>query len=321
MDKQAYRTFPKLAMSCLPTPLHKLQKISNTYGAEVYCKRDDLTGFGFGGNKTRKLDYLIADAKAKGADAIITVGSNQSNFCRIAAAAGKVNDLDVYLLLGGKEPKKPTGNLLLVHLFGAKIHHLNTDDRDYWEQAAEKLEKKLKGEGKKTYRLPFGGSVPTGVLGYVDAFFEILEDCKKLNISFEVIIHASGSGGTQAGLVVGQALTDWPGKIIGISVAEPAVKFFPFVYNLSLQTADLFKLSIKKDKIFIDDSYLGEKYGAKTEAAEQAIEIFAGQEGILLDSVYTGKAASALINYCQQGKFKNKKILFLHTGGNIELFE
>lgn len=320
--KNILANFPRLNMSILPTPFYRLKKISNLHGINIFCKRDDMTGFGFGGNKTRKLDYLIAEAQIKGFNTLITVGSNQSNFCRIAAAAGKANNLEVHLLLGGAQPVKPTGNLLLSHLFDAKIHHLATEDRDSWEVSAHNLKKELTAKGKKVMHLPFGGSVPIGALGYVHAFFEIMKDCEDNNLKLDAIIHATGSGGTQAGLLVGKAITGWPGKIIGIGVAEKKEIFTKIVFELAQETAALFQTTIKPNDVIVEDSYLGEKYGARTKSAEAAIKLFAEHEGILLDNVYSGKAASGLLDYCTKGKFSKKEnICFLHTGGNIELFE
>jgi len=320
--KKILEKFPKLNMSIVPTPILKLDKISNECETNIYCMRDDLTGFAFGGNKTRKLDYLIANALNQNKDTLIGIGANQSNFCRIVTAAGIINGMDVHLVLAGEKPGQPTGNLLIDHLFGAKIHHIDTDDDNVIINEANLLERKLIEQGKKVYNIPFGGSIPTGILGYVEAFDEILTFSRQTNTNFSTIIHASGSGGTQSGLVVGQAISGWPGKIIGMSVGKDEQLLSGIVFDLASETAKLLGVEVERELIKVDDSYVGEAYGAKTEQGEQAIKLFAQKEGILLDNVYTGKAVSGLLDYASRGLFKkSENILFIHTGGNIQLFE
>lgn len=322
MIKSILQRFPKLTISLLPTPLHKLEKLSKEFPANIYCKRDDLTGFAFGGNKTRKLDFLIGDAIKRKADTLIAVGAKQSNFCRIAAAAGVVNGFDVHLVLGGTKPEKPTGNILLDHIFGAKIHYIDSDDWEQWEKKGKMLMKNLSEQGRNVYYLPPGGSTPIGTLGYVLAFYEIIDDSERTGISFDTIILASSSGGTQAGLIAGKELTGWKGKIIGMGVAENKKKLEQEIYNLTCKTGELVGTNINKKNVLIDDSYRGEKYGARTAQCEEAIKLFAQKEGILLDNVYTGKAAAGLIDYARRGLFDNNvNVLFIHTGGNVELFE
>ena len=314
--------FPRYKFSLLPTPFHKLENISRDLSCNIYCKRDDLTGFAFGGNKTRKLDFLIADVLSKNFNAIIAVGAIQSNFCRIAAAAAKNVGLDVYLVLGGTKPQKPTANYLLAQIFGAKIHQIASEDWNEWEKISRQLGDELESQGKHAYILPVGGSTPIGALGYVNAFFEILNDCKKMNIELDSIIHASSSGGTQAGLIVGKALSGWEGKIIGMGVAKSNQQLKNEIYNLAVETGKLFGINIKEKDVSVDNSYMGKGYGKRTEEAEYAIDYFAKKEGILLDHVYTGKAAAGLLDYVNKGLItKSEKVLFIHTGGNIELFE
>ena len=205
----------------MPTPVERLGFLSDEYGVEVYCKRDDLTGFGLGGNKTRKLDFLVAEALERSCDTLIAIGANQSNFCRMAAAYGVANGMEVHLVLGGAEPENPTGNLRVDHLLGVTCHHVDSPDWDRWAREAERVENELATQGKRVYRMPVGGSTARGALGYVEAFAEILADQERLGVTFDAIIHASSSAGTQAGLVVGQALTGWGGRVIGVSVAKP----------------------------------------------------------------------------------------------------
>ncbi|MFC1636942.1 1-aminocyclopropane-1-carboxylate deaminase/D-cysteine desulfhydrase [Planctomycetota bacterium] len=320
--QEKLKPFPRLNNSLLPTPVHRLDCLSDEYGVNVYCKRDDLTGFGFGGNKTRKLDFLLAEARALGCDTLITIGANQSNFCRMAAAYGVASGMEVHLVLGGKQPDSPTGNLRLDHLLGVTCHHVDSSDWDRWAEEAEKLETKLTSQGKKVYRMPVGGSTPRGALGYVDAFAEIIADQSRLGVEFDAIIHASSSAGTQAGLVVGRAIADWRGSVIGISVAKPQTELEKDVLDLAQTTAAEIDARVDPASIIVDDSYVGEGYAIRTPGCEEAVALFARRLGIFLDYVYTGKAAAGLIDTLRKGRFdKGANVLFIHTGGNIELFE
>lgn len=316
------KSFPRLYNSLLPTPVHRLELLSREYGVNVYCKRDDLTGFGFGGNKTRKLDFLVAEATALGCDTLVAIGANQSNFCRIAAAYGVAAGLGVHLVLGGTEPKTPTGNLRLDHLLGVTCHHIDSSNWDDWAHEAEQVETRLTQRGKKVYRMPVGGSTARGALGYVDAFAEILADQSRLGVKFDVIMHASSSAGTQAGLIVGQAIAEWPGRIIGVSVANPKAELERNVLDLAHATAAEIDTRMDESNIIVDDDYIGTGYAARTPGCEEAVALFARRLGIFLDYVYTGKAAAALIDYLREGRFQpGAHVLFIHTGGNIELFE
>ena len=320
--QESLRPFPRLHNSLLPTPVHRLDYLSDEYGVNVYCKRDDLTGFGFGGNKTRKLDYLLPHALSQGCDTLIAIGANQSNFCRMAAAYGVAGNMEVHLILGGKEPENATGNLRLDHLLEVACHHVDSSDWDTWAHEAEKLERELTSQGKKVYRMPVGGSTSRGALGYVDAFSEIIADQSRLGVEFDTVIHASSSAGTQAGLVVGQAVSGWCGSIIGISVAKRQAIQEKDVLHLARTTAAEIDACVDPSSIVVDDGYVGEGYAVLTPNCERAVALFAQRLGIFLDYVYTGKAAAALIDYLQKGRFDNgANVLFIHTGGNIELFE
>jgi D-cysteine desulfhydrase family pyridoxal phosphate-dependent enzyme len=323
MNYNIFKKYFGVNLSILPTPLHKLENISKLYDANVYCKRDDMTGFAFGGNKTRKLEFLIADALKKNADTLIGIGGIQSNFCRIASAAGSAYGLDVHLVLGGsKKPDKATGNLLLDNLFGAKTHFIESENWNDWENFAADLKNKLTKQGKKVYWMPIGGSSPVGALGYVKAFNEIMQDSKRMKLRFDYILHATASAGTQSGLVVGAKLNNWKGKIIGYGVSAEKSWMKNEIVKLSDEVGKLFKICVDDKDVIVDDGYMGEKYAAVTEAGIEAVEIFAKTEGILLDYVYSGKAASGLLDYLEKGKFKKSdKILFIHTGGNIHLFK
>jgi L-cysteate sulfo-lyase len=314
--------FPRFEFSILPTPIQKLENLSSKFNAQIFCMRDDLTGFAFGGNKTRKLDFLIADAKSKGFDSLIGVGANQSNFCRMTAAAGKVAGMEVHLLLSGPKPERPTANLMLDYLFGAKVYHTDAYENSAVEKESELLEKELINKGKKVYRMPMGGSTPLGALGYLNAFVEIMEYCNKNNVVFDKIFIASGSGGTQAGLVLGQMIYTWTGQLLGISVGRSAAELKQVIAQIVKGSCKLLNIDYQNTEILVDESFIGKAYGIPTNECEQAIEDFANFEGILLDKVYTGKAAAGILDYIINGKIsKDENILFIHTGGNIELFE
>jgi D-cysteine desulfhydrase family pyridoxal phosphate-dependent enzyme len=313
--------FPRTDISVLPTALHRLENVSRDLEANVYCKRDDLTGFAFGGNKTRKLDYLIAEALEAGYDTLLTMGALQSNFCRMAAGAAVTRGMEAHLVLGGREPERFTGNLLVDKLLGAHIHAVDTMEWGEWAEHATRVEEELKSGGKKVYLLPVGGSVPTGILGYVEGFVEILEDCRRSGLEFGRIFLADGSLGTHAGLLIGASLCAWPGEIVGISVAKPAAEARAGVEDLCRQTLDRLGQDVVLPSVVVDDAYIGECYGRPTEAGREAIGLFCRREGVFLDEVYSGKAAAGMIGHIRDGRAKrDENVLFLHTGGNIELF-
>lgn len=315
-------SFPKQSLSLVPTPCHRLHFLSERYKVEVYCKRDDLTGFGFGGNKSRKLEFLIGEALEHGSDTLVACGGIQSNFCRLTAAAGAVNHMSVHLILGGGRPEEATGNALLDEMLGARIHYVESSEWNDWERESERVAVGLEAEGRKVFRIPIGGSVPVGVAGYVSAFGEILRDQERLSTSFDHIVHASASGGTQAGLVVGKAMTGWSGRIIGVSVSMDRETLEGKIFRLALETASLLDwvAGIGRGSVVVDDGFIGEGYAKRTRSAEKAIEIFARREGIFLDHVYTGKAGAALLDWFEKGRFSGQRVLFLHTGGEAELF-
>ena len=278
------------------------------------------SGFGFGGNKARKLDFLIGDALRGGCDTLLAVGANQSNFCRMVAAYGSANGLDVHLVLGGPRPADPTGNLRLDLLLGAVCHHVDSADWDAWEEEAAALERDLRARGRDVYRMPVGGSTPVGALGYVAAMSEILDDERRLGVRFDTIVFASSSAGTQAGLVVGKAMAGWPGQVLGISTAKPRDRQERDVFDLAQATAARLGATVDRRDVLVDDSFLGAGYARATGSCDEAVRWFARSHGIFLDHVYTGKAAAALLDGLRSGRFPpGSRVLFLHTGGNVEL--
>ncbi len=219
-------------------------------------------------------------------------------------------------------PPQPTGNLRIDRLLGANIHHVDTTDSKVALAAAEELQKQLEALGEKVLLLPPGGSVPLGALGYVAGWDEIHTQITHLPIKIGTVIHASSSSGTQAGLVLGQLLTGWPGRILGVTVDEPRAELIANVRRLALATAELIGVQIEEPKIEVEANFIGPGYGIATPECREAVELFAKTEGIYLDYVYTGKAAAALVAYCRQRRFAAEEgILFLHTGGYVQLFE
>lgn len=313
--------FPRLGLSCRPTPFTRLNGISSILGREIWCKRDDLTGFAFGGNKVRKIDYLMADAIGKGCDTVIAIGAAQSNFCRVAAAAGAVLNLRTLLILGGPFPGRPTANLLLDHLCGAEITMLPGEDWTEWLESAWKTKLNLEAAGSKVYLFPVGGSTPVGALAYVEAFLEMISDAEKSGVEISTIFHASSSGGTQAGLITGAALASWEGTVIGIGVARDGGTLASEVADLHRNTASILGAPWEPSRVLVEDGYLGEGYGRDTPACAEARQIFLEKEGIVLDDVYTGKAAAALLDYGRRDLLPDDGVtVFLHTGGGIKIF-
>lgn len=320
--QQIVESYPRLRHAVTPTPIHPLPSLSSLLGVTVYCKRDDLSGFGFGGNKIRKLEFLMHDALKAGCNALVTCGSNQSNWCRMTSAVGAANGLEVHLVLGGGEPDRFTGNLLLNRILGAHLHHLDTDEDAALETAAAQLASELRAAGKRPYQMIMGGSNGLGSLGYMAALREIQLQESAMDVHFDAIVHATGSGGTQAGLIAGQWLSQWPGHIIGVSVSRAAAAQRAKVRGVLSHAAELLGTNFAEARVTVRDEYVGAGYRKNTPEAEAAVELFARLEGVFLDRVYTGKAAAGLIDMAHHREFgSHRKILFLHTGGTAQLFE
>lgn len=309
-----------LRLSLAPTPLHHLPRLSKLLDASIYCKRDDLTGFGFGGNKIRKLEYLLSEAVQRGCDTLITSGSNQSNWCRMVAAAGAALGMHVHLVLQGPVPDVHSGNLRLSRIAGASMTHIETEDDSLLEVARNELADTLTARGRKPYQMIVGGSTGLGSLGYVQALREIMEFERQTGTRFSTIIHATGSAGTQAGLVAGAALYGWPGDIVGMAVSRSKEEQMPKVHRVLEQM--LSASALERAKVVVDDNFVGAGYRKNTAGCLEAVEVFARTEGIFLDEVYTGKAAAGLIDYARKGRLAGgENVLFIHTGGAAQLFE
>lgn len=313
------RNIPRFRFAHLPTPVESLYRLSTTLkGPRILVKRDDQTGLGLGGNKTRKLEFLLAEALAHGAKTLITAGALQSNHCRQTAATAARHGLDCCLVLAG-DPPQPSqigGNLYLDQLFGAKLVFAGTQGRD---RMLQQVFEEAWEAGKRPYLIPYGGSNPTGATGYVLAMQELLQQ----NIHPDWIVVASSSAGTQAGMVVGGKAFGYSGRILGVSVDAEEGDLRTRVAELATRTADFLgeKFAFTPAEIDVDAGYLGGGYGVMGETEAEAIRMFARLEGLLLDPVYTGRAAAGLINLVRQGKFKAEEtVLFWHTGGSPALF-
>jgi len=314
----------KFPLGFYPTPLEKLKNLSKMFSNyTIYMKRDDQTGLATGGNKTRKLEYLIQDALNKNCDTIITAGAQQSNHCRQTAAACVKANLDCHLLLGGFEPETYNGNLFLSKKLNANIHF--TGDNRKGEDF-EILYNKLSKQGLKPYIIPYGGSNFFGSLGYVDAVKELKKQLKVQNIKIDAIFFASSSGGTQAGIHLGKLIYNLKAKLYPISVDkndfidESIYKKLTSIVEEGIEKFNLNTTPSHKDYQLIED-YNNAGYGVVTKQEVEAIDLLAKTEGILLDPVYTGRAFYGMIDMLQHHKIKeNSTILFWHTGGTPALF-
>jgi len=311
------RTIPHIKIAQLPTPVEILPRLTTVLGGpKILVKRDDLTGLAFGGNKTRKLEYLLAEAQAHGARTIITAGAVQSNHCRQTAAACARLNFKCILVLSGDKPATATGNLLLDRLFNAEIIWTSYEEGD---QLLQQTFQKAWEEGKRPYLIPYGGSNTTGATAYVYAMQELLSQKYKP----DWIVFASSSGGTQAGLAAGARIFGFGGNILGISVDEPVAELKDRVASLATATADALgeNATFQPEDILVNDNYLGAGYGMMGAPEIEAIRLFAHQEGLLLDPVYTGRAAAGLIDLIRHGYFKPEEtVLFWHTGGTPAIF-
>lgn len=309
----------KISLGFFPTPLYELKNLSKLFdGYRIFIKRDDHNGVATGGNKIRKLEYLLYDALGKGCDTIITAGAQQSNHCRLTAASCAQKGLKCHLLLGGEKPDEYNGNLLLSHLLGAEIHFTGENRKG---EDIPLLVKELEAQGAKPYVIPYGGSNAIGALGYANAIFEIKEQLDAEHLKIDYIVFASSSGGTHAGVLAGIKMFQLNCEAIGISIdkdetngrtlEEIIADLVPEVYGLyGYQSAG------EEPAVVLNREYDKAGYGVVTENEKEAIKLLAGKEGILLDPVYTGRAFGGMIDLMRTKQFKpGSNILFLHTGG------
>ena len=307
----------RIVLAHLPTPIEPLPRLTKLLqGPQLFIKRDDLTGLALGGNKTRKLEYLAADALAQGCRMLITTGAVQSNHCRQVAAAAARLGLGCILVLAGEDPGSRQGNLLLDELSGAKLIFVPKEERD---QRLQQAFTQAEENGMQPYLIPYGGSNPIGVQGYIQAMQELQDQ----NLQPDWIVLASSSGGTQAGLLLGAKQISFSGRILGISVDKPADELTQTIMALANQTAAWLGIDkkIESEDVLVNDAYCRAGYGILQPVETEAIRLFARTEGILLDPVYTGRAAAGLIDLIRKGFFSpDETVLFWHTGGIPALF-
>jgi len=319
----------RIPLAHLPTPIETLENISALVGGpRLLIKRDDQTGLALGGNKTRKLEFLMADALAQNADVVLTAGAAQSNHCRQTAAAATKLGLRCVLILGGAAPDVPNGNLLLDQMLGAEIYWTEKERR---LACMDEIADRLRSEGHRPYVIPIGGSNGVGTQGYVVAVREALAQLAETEERVGTMIVASSSGGTQAGLALGGKIAGYDGKIIGISIDKGdrgPDRYEVELAGIANAAAEMMGISVRMspDEFLVEYGYLGAGYGIVGELEREAISLMAKHEGIILDPVYTGRAFGAMLDMLRTGRLgegrgeKDDSVLFWHTGGAAACF-
>lgn len=319
--------FPRIRLGHFPTPLEPMENLTKLLGGpRLWIKRDDCTGLSTGGNKTRKLEFLMAEAIALKADVVITQGATQSNHARQTVAAAAKLSMACHILLedrtGSTEVSyTDNGNVLLDRLHGATVERRAGGSNMQAEM--ETLAAKLKADGRRPYIIPGGGSNPVGALGYVNAALELVNQSAERGVQIDHLVHATGSAGTQAGLVVGLHGLNSKIKLLGIGTRAPREKQETMVHDLGCRTWELMGLrgELPREAVTANTDYVGAGYGIPTPGMVEAVNILAKTEGILLDPVYSGKGMAGLIDLIRKGHFaKDQNVVFLHTGGSVALF-
>ena len=307
------KKFPKVSLGVFPTPIHRLDNISRMLGAQIYVKRDDMTGLALGGNKVRKLEYLLADAKKQDAEVVFTTGGAQSNHAMLTAAACRKMGMEPVLILKKRGVTARQGNQLLEHLMGVDVRFLDTDD--YADIYAE-MDRVGKSTGKSYYKIPCGGSNAMGTLGYVDCVREIADQ----GMAFDYIVCAEGSGGTMAGLALGAKLYMPNARVVGMMVDNDP--FEEITVRLMREAAALLNADVQvSNSDFELRDLCGPGYAIPSEEGNAAVALMAHEEGLFLDPVYTGKAFAGLVAMAKKGEFNpSDRVLFLHSGGAGGLF-
>lgn len=317
---------PRVRLANLPTPLQELPNLSRALkGPRIFAKRDDMTGLAFGGNKTRKLEYLMADALSQGADYIVTGAGFHSNWCTQAAAAARRLGMGVVLVKSGPRdgynPEEYDGNHLLHFLLGAEIKVARPENG---QKVVEDTMEELREAGHRPYLLRAAGSTPPGVAGYMSAILEMASQAVDMGIDIDYLVHATGSGGTQAGLVIGAKAFNTGFKVIGVTTGgRPRERQIENVSRLIGESLGFLGLDLEigEDEVIVYDEYAGGGYGFMTEGKAEAVKLAAETEGLLLDPVYTSCSMGCLIDLCRKGFFrKDDVVVFLHTGGSAALF-
>ena len=315
---------PRFPLAQLPTPIERLPRLTRELGGpDLLIKRDDQTGLALGGNKARKLEFLVGQALAQGCDTLVTAGAAQSNHCRQTAAAAAKAGLKCELILNGKKPELPNGNLLLNRLFGANEHWI---DRPQRPARLRELPEQLRAQGRKPYVIGVGGSNGVGATGYVVAMMELMDQLRASGQRVDHILFGTSSGGTQAGIELGARITGFNGKLHGLSIDKNDPEHLEYeneVAQIANECAEYIGSDVRlaKEDIKVVYGYMGEGYGMVGDLEREAIRLMARCEGIVLDPVYAGRAFGALVDLIRNGVFKREEtVLFWHTGGAPALF-
>ena len=321
---KALLLLPRLELAKLPTPLDRVENLGKSLGdLDLWFKRDDLTGFGLGGNKVRSLEYLAADAMKVNSNILITGGSPGSNHVRTTMAVAAHLGLKGVAVLSGTRPSKANGNLLLNQLLDAKLVFTGNPDRSYIDNYIEDEAERLRGKGESPYMIRRGGVSSLGCIGYVSAAVEICSQLQSLNLNPDILLCATGCGVTQAGLLVGFKLMGLNCRLYGITVSRTRNECIAYIKQLINETEDVLGLEsrVKNDEIFVFDEYIGEGYSVPTSEGIDAIRLVAQTEGIFLDPIYTGKAMAGLTDLVKKGLIgSDNTVIFLHTGGSPSIF-
>jgi len=316
-------SFPRFKLMALPTPVEEAGVLSKELGINLFIKRDDVIELALGGNKVRKLEFLVGDALAKGCDTLITRGAFHSNHARLTAAAARKAGLDAYLILAPPGTPELQGNVLLNALLGAKV--VLAKDKEEAIKLMDELASKLREEGRRPYVIPGGGASPIGVLGYAAATLEILQQLSERGVKPDYVVLATGSGGTQAGLVLGLKLLGAEDvKVVGISIGPSTREAQEKIAGLVSSCAELLKVDVRvePEEIIVIDKYLGGGYGAINKDVVEVMKYVARREALILDPVYTAKAMQGLIDLARKGYFKKgSNVVFIHTGGTPIIFQ
>ena len=321
---KALLLLPRLELAKLPTPLDRVENLGKSLGnLDLWFKRDDLTGFGLGGNKVRSLEYLAADAMKVNSNILITGGSSGSNHVRTTMAVAAHLGLKGVAVLSGTRPSKTNGNLLLNQLLDAKLVFTGNPDRSYIDNYIKDEAERLRGKGESPYMIRRGGVSSLGCIGYVSAAVEICSQLQSLNLNPDILLCATGCGVTQAGLLVGFKLMGLNCRLYGITVSRSRDECIAYIKQLINETEDVLGLDsrVKNDEIFVFDEYIGEGYSVPTSEGIDAIRLVAQTEGIFLDPIYTGKAMAGLTDLVKKDLIgSDKTVIFLHTGGSPSIF-
>ncbi len=311
----------KMKTGFLDTPIHKLDNISKDLRCNIYIKRDDMTGYAFGGNKLRKLDYLIKDALDKGCDTLLTYGGPQTNHGRLTASVAARFGMKSIIIMDGQKPKEASGNIILDLMMNSDLYF--TDNAEKKDSIREEVINKYESQGHKVYEIPVGGSSELGILGYFDAAEEINSQINTMDIDLDFIVCGYGSAGTYGGLLLGKKYFNNKYKVIGVSVSEKSEKQISNDIDYMNRAAVKYNMGIKltRDDLWIEKGFVGKGYNIPDEETRKTIYYVAGKEAVILDPCYTGKAFRGMMNLIKEGKIvPNSNVLFIHTGGTPGIY-